>query len=110
MAATDQQTPAKILEQAGLTVEQLYDELTDNCTRPIRLDDLLYEAAERVPGLVPTRAEGGAERQRKLADKTGVELAQGLLTAELLADPRIGRHLVESMLRPAPLAEARLDE
>ena len=57
MATTEQQQPAAILEQAGLTVEQLYDELTDDCTRPVRLEDLVYEAAERVPGLVPTRAE-----------------------------------------------------
>jgi (3,5-dihydroxyphenyl)acetyl-CoA 1,2-dioxygenase len=110
MATTEHETLATVLADAGLTVEQLYDELTDNCTRPMRLDDLLYEAAEHVPGLVPTRAEVEAERRRKLAEKTGVELAQGLLTAELLADPRIGRHLVESMLRPTPLAEVRLDE
>jgi thioesterase DpgC len=110
MATTEHQAPATVLADAGLTVEQLYDELTGNCTKPMRLDDLLYEAAERVPGLVPTRAEVESERQRKLADKTGVELAQGLLTAEILANPRIGRHLVESMLRPTPLAEEHLDE
>jgi (3,5-dihydroxyphenyl)acetyl-CoA 1,2-dioxygenase len=110
MATTERQTPATILADAGLTIEQLYDELTDDCTRPLRLDDLLYEAAERVPGLVPTRAEVEVERQRKLADKTGVELAQGLLASEILAKARIGRHLVESMLRPTPLAEQHLDE
>jgi thioesterase DpgC len=110
MATTERQTHAAILADAGLTIEQLYDELTDDCTRPLRLDDLLYEAAERVPGLVPTRAEVEVERQRKLADKTGVELAQGVLSSEILANPRIGRHLVESMLRPTPLAEQHLDE
>jgi thioesterase DpgC len=110
MATTEHETLATVLADAGLTVQRLYDELTDDCTRPVRLDDLLYEAAERVPGLVPTRAEVEAERQRKLADKTGVELAQGLLTAEILADRRLGRHLVESMLRPTPLAHAHLDE
>src|ERR1700751_2680070 len=103
MATTERQTPATILADAGLTVEQLYDELTEECTRPLRLDDLLYEAAERVPGLVPTRSGIEAERELKLADKTGVELAQGLLTAEFLADPRTGRHLVESMLRPTAI-------
>jgi thioesterase DpgC len=110
MATTEHETPIAVLAEAGLTIEQLYDELTEGCTRPIRLDDLLYEAAERVPGLVPTRAEVEAERRRKLADKTGVELAQGLLTAEFLADPRIGRHLVESMLEPTALAHEHLDE
>ena len=38
MAATELQPPTAILEQAGLSVEQLYDELTDKCTRPVRLD------------------------------------------------------------------------
>src|ERR1700748_255325 len=110
MATTERQTPATILADAGLTIEQLYDELTDDCTRPLRLDDLLYEAAERVPGLGRPRAEFEGERQRKRADKTGVELAQGLLASEILAKARIGRHLVESMLRPTPLAEQHLDE
>ena len=110
MAATEQPTPASVLAAAGLSVEDLYDELTAGCTRPVRLDDLLYDAAERVPGLVPTRAEVDADRQRKLSEKTGVELAQGLLSAEILARPRIGRHLVESMLRPTDLAREHLDE
>ena len=110
MATTEQQPPTAILEQAGLTVEQLYDELTDDCTRPVRLEELVYEAAERVPGLVPTRAEIDVERTRKLADKEGLELAQGLLLAEMLAIPRTGLHLVESMLYPTELALERLDE
>src|ERR1700733_14231719 len=110
MATTEQQTPAKILEQAGLTVEQLYDELTDNCTRPVRLDDLVYEAAERVPGLAPTRAEIEVERTRKLADKQGLELAQGLLIAEILARPRIGHHMIQSMLEPTQLALDHLEQ
>jgi thioesterase DpgC len=110
MATTEQQPPTAILEQAGLTVEQLYDELTENCTRPVRLDELLYDAAERVPGLVPTRAEIEQERTRKLADKERLELAQGLLLAEILAIPRTGLHLVESMLYPTELALERLDE
>lgn len=110
MATTEQQQPAAILEQAGLTVEQLYDELTDGCTRPVRLEDLVYEAAERVPGLVPTRAEMDVERTRKLAEKERIELAQGLLLAEILQVPRTGLHLVESMLHPTALAFEHLDE
>jgi (3,5-dihydroxyphenyl)acetyl-CoA 1,2-dioxygenase len=110
MATTEQQPPTAILEQAGLTVEQLYDELTENCTRPVRLDELLYDAAERVPGLVPTRAEIEQERTRKLADKERLELAQVLLLAEILAIPRTGLHLVESMLYPTELALEHLDE
>ena len=110
MATTEQQPPTAILDQAGLSVEALYDELTDRCTRPVRLEELVYEAADRVPGLVPTRAEMEPERARKLADKQGLELAQGLLLAEFLANPRTGRHLVESMLHPTQTALDRLDE
>jgi (3,5-dihydroxyphenyl)acetyl-CoA 1,2-dioxygenase len=110
MATTEQRSPTDVLAEARLSVEELYDELTDNCTKPVRLDDLLYEAAERVPGLVPTRAEVEEERTRKLSEKAGVERNQGLLTAEILAIPRTGRHLVESMLQPTRLARERLDE
>lgn len=110
MATTARTAPATVLAQHRLTAAELYDELTAGTTRSVRLDDLLYEAAERVPGLVPTRAEVEEERTRKLADKEGVELAQGLLTGEFLADPRTGRHLVESMLRPTQLALDHLDQ
>ena len=110
MAATEQQAPSSILAENGLSVEELYDELTGAGTKAVRLDDLLYEAAERVPGLTPTRAEIEAERTRKLADKHGLELAQGLLTAEILSNPRTGRHLVESMLAPTQMAVEHLDE
>jgi len=110
MATTEQPTPATVLAEHGLTAEVLYDELTAGATRPLRLDDLLYAAAERVPGVAPTRAEMEAERARKLADKHGLELNQGLLASEFLANPRTGRHLVESMLRPTDLALEHAEE
>ena len=87
MAATEQQPPTAILEQAGLSVEQLYDELTERCTRPVRLEELVYEAAERVPGLVPTRAEMEPERARKLADKEGLELGAGAPARRVPREP-----------------------
>jgi thioesterase DpgC len=110
MATTEQPTPATVLAQHGLSAEKLYDELTDGCAKPVRLDDLLYAAAERVPGLVPTRAAIDEERGRKLADKQGLELNQGLLASEFLAKARTGRHLVESMLRPTDLALEHAEE
>jgi (3,5-dihydroxyphenyl)acetyl-CoA 1,2-dioxygenase len=110
MATIEQPTPATVLAQHGLTAERLYDELTAGATRPRRLDDLLYAAAERIPGVAPTRAEMEAEREHKLADKAGIELNQGLLASEFLANPRTGRHLVESMLRPTDLALEHAEE
>ncbi len=89
---------------------ELYDELTDGGTQPVRLDDLLYAAAERHPGVAPTRAEMETERARPLADKQRIELAQGLLSSAWLADPRTGRHLVTSMLVPLPESLERLED
>jgi thioesterase DpgC len=100
----------EMLARAGVTVASLYDELTDARSKPVRLDELVYAAAERVPGLVPTRAEMDAERERPLADKRGVELAQGRLLAEFLALPEQGRHLLGAMLEPTALALERLEE
>src|SRR5436190_22406646 len=90
--------------------EEIYEELTEGLTKFVRLDELAYEAAERYPGLVPTRAEMEEERARKLADKQGLELAQGLFLAHVLSRPRAGLHLVHSMLRPTPEALERLDD
>jgi thioesterase DpgC len=91
-------------------VAALYNELTAGMSRRLRLDELLYAAADHVPGLVPTPAEIAAERKLPLADKTGIELKQGMLAHAFLALPREGTHLTVSMLAPTPLALAHLDE
>jgi (3,5-dihydroxyphenyl)acetyl-CoA 1,2-dioxygenase len=90
--------------------EAVYVELTDDLRVSVRDEDLVYAAAERVPGLVPTRDEVALERERKLPDKQGVEIAQGLFLSYVLASPRCGAHLVWSMLRPTESALERLDE
>ncbi len=89
---------------------QLYDELTDRCSKPIRVEWLVNDAAAAVPGLVPSHPEMESERALPLAAKRGLELAQGLLVEHVLALPEAGRHLVESMLAPTPEALERLDE
>ena len=89
---------------------RVYDEITGHGERWPRLEEVLSAAAERVPGLVPSAAEMDAERARKLPGKRGAELAQGLLFAHVLADPRTGRHLITSMLRPLPESLERLAE
>ena len=90
--------------------EELYAALTDDYATALRLDELVYRAAERVPGLVPTRAEVDAEAEHLQGEKEGAEIAQGLLIAHVLASPRAGSHLVWAMLRPTDLALERLDE
>ncbi len=89
---------------------ELYDELTGRCTRSLRVEQLVCDAAAAVPGLTPTAAEMDAERQRMLAGKEGIEFAQGLLVAHVLALPRAGRHLVGAMLRPVPGAFEHLGQ
>jgi enoyl-CoA hydratase/carnithine racemase len=88
----------------------LYDAVTDRRTRPLRLEEFVAAAAAQVPGLVPAPAEMDAERARMLGDKEGIEFAQGLLLAYVLAVPRAGRHLIGAMLRPTPQALERLGE
>jgi thioesterase DpgC len=86
----------------------LYHELTDGLTRSRRVSELVYDAAERFPGLVPTRAEIAAERTLPQRDKAGLEIAQGDLLARVLAEPRCGLHLIHSMSRPTTRALALL--
>jgi thioesterase DpgC len=90
--------------------EEIYADLTDDLATPLRVEELVERAAERFPGLAPTRAELAAERERPLAEKEGAEIAQGLLLAHVLASPRAGAHLVWAMLRPTPEALERLPE
>ncbi len=91
-------------------VEEIYDELTDGRARALRDDQLLAAAAERYPGLVPSAAEMSAEGERRLADKEGLEIAQGLFISHVLASPRAGSHLVWAMLRPTAEALERIDD
>ena len=67
---------------------------------PLRVEPFLERAG---PDLA-------AEHERMLADKQGLELRQGELLADVLADPEAGARLVDSMLRPTDEALERLDD
>jgi thioesterase DpgC len=90
--------------------EDVYVALTDDLRLAIRDEDLVYAAAERFPGLVPSREQVAAERERPLPEKDGVEIAQGLFFAHVLASERCGSHLCWAMLRPTAEAVERLDD
>jgi thioesterase DpgC len=92
-----------------LHTEAVYDVLTEGLRLPLRDEQLLNHAAVRFPGLTPDRDEMVAELGRPLAEKEGLELAQGQLLAHVLASPRTGRHLIDSMLRPTQEALARVE-
>jgi thioesterase DpgC len=78
----------------------LYDKLTAQRTKFVRIERLVYDAAALVPGLAPTKAEVDAEAQLKQSDKAGVEIDQGILCNQFLADPVCGLHLCHAMLLP----------
>ncbi|MBI3196118.1 MAG: enoyl-CoA hydratase/isomerase family protein [Rhodospirillales bacterium] len=78
----------------------LYDRLTDGRRKFVRIDRLVYDAAGIVPGLVPTRAQVAAESELHQSAKEGVEIDQGILCNQFLADPACGLHLCHSMLLP----------
>jgi enoyl-CoA hydratase/carnithine racemase len=78
----------------------LYDRLTDNRRKFVRIERLVYEAAAAVPGLAPTKAQVDAESELKQSQKQGVEVDQGILCNQFLADPECGRHLCHAMLLP----------
>jgi thioesterase DpgC len=78
----------------------LYDRLTDGRQKFVRLERLVYDAAEVVPGLVPTRAQVAAESELRQSEKEGVEIDQGILCNQFLADPVCGLHLCHTMLLP----------
>jgi (3,5-dihydroxyphenyl)acetyl-CoA 1,2-dioxygenase len=89
-------------------VEAVYDRLTDELTRFVRVEELVQRAAEAYPGLVPTRAELAAEAGLRLKDKQGLEIDQSLLLAHILANPECGTHLCHAMLLPRPETAAAL--
>jgi thioesterase DpgC len=91
-------------------VTELYQRLTNGCATHVRLEQLVYDAATEVPGLTPSRTDMEAERERKLADKEGLELAQGQLASHVLAAPGPGRHLIATMLEPSPEALEHLEQ
>jgi enoyl-CoA hydratase/carnithine racemase len=89
---------------------QVYDRLTGNRSRFVRVEDLVYDAASLVPGLAPTRAEVAAEAKRAQRDKEGIEIDQGILVSAVLAIPDAGRHLCHAMLLPRAESLGRLAE
>jgi len=89
----------------------LYDEVTANGDRFLRVGELLMAVAGRYPALLPTREQIEAERALKQQSaKQGRELDQGLFLGQILADERCGMHLIHAMLRPKREALERIGE
>jgi thioesterase DpgC len=91
-------------------VEAVYDHLTHNRSRFIRVEQLVYDAAALVPGLTPTRAQVAAESACLQRDKEGLEIDHGIFVSATLANPGTGRHLCHAMLLPHAGTAGRLAE
>ncbi|HEV2344053.1 MAG TPA: (3,5-dihydroxyphenyl)acetyl-CoA 1,2-dioxygenase DpgC [Actinocrinis sp.] len=84
--------------------EPVYDELTQGRRRHLLLTDLVYTAAQRFPGLVPSRALMEAESGLAQQDKDGLEIDQGVFVRAVLRSPAAGGHLLATMRLPSPAA------
>ncbi|MFI1996557.1 (3,5-dihydroxyphenyl)acetyl-CoA 1,2-dioxygenase DpgC [Actinoplanes sp. NPDC020271] len=91
-------------------VDQVYDELTDDRTRHLRVDELVEAAAYAFPGLVPTPQQMAQERGRAQAGQEGHEIDQGIFLRAVLRSEPSGRHLMAAMLRPTTRALRLLPE
>jgi thioesterase DpgC len=89
-------------------VDPIYRRLTEDFGRFVRASELVYAAAERYPGLVPTHAAIERERALLQKDKDGLEIDQGIFFCQILAHRRAGLHLVHAMLRPTDQAQELL--
>jgi len=84
--------------------DAVYDTLTANRTRRVRLPELVFAAAERYPGLTPTRERLATDLARVQAERDGLEIDQGIFCGAILRSPTAGRHLIDTMLRPTERA------
>jgi (3,5-dihydroxyphenyl)acetyl-CoA 1,2-dioxygenase len=92
----------------GAHAEEVYAALTSDFSRFIRVEDLVFAAAEAFPGLTPTRAELEREASALQRDKEGLEIDQGLFLSHILGVKRSGLHLCHAMLLPRPDSDEHL--
>ena len=94
----------------GRHAEAVYRALTKDMSAFVRAEPLVYQAADFVPGLTPTRSQVAEQSQKPQRDKDGIEVDQGIFFARVLAHPAAGTHLCHAMLLPKPESAARLAE
>ncbi len=78
----------------------MYRRLTDDYTSFLRVDDLVWRAAERWPGLLPSRDQVLREQTQMQMDKDGLEIQQGIFLSHICTERRAGLHLLQAMLKP----------
>ena len=63
--------------------DTIYNKVTKNRSKYIRIEDLVYEVNKIVPYLTPSKDEIKLETQKPLSDKTAVELDQGVFLSSI---------------------------
>jgi thioesterase DpgC len=89
---------------------EVYDRLTGDGRKLLRLTELCTAAAAEFPGLVPTREEVAREREHPQMHQDGHQIDQGLFLAHVFADRERGLHLLHAMRQPTRAANDRLAE
>jgi thioesterase DpgC len=90
---------------------EMYAILTAHRSKHLRVAELVYSAADKFPGLLPSRRQIDQERAlERQSAKEGREIDQGLFMAYVLADENCGNHLIHAMLRPKKESEEKLAE
>jgi (3,5-dihydroxyphenyl)acetyl-CoA 1,2-dioxygenase len=90
--------------------ETVYRALTRDYASFIRVEQLVYDAARLIPGLMPGKDEVTAEACLAQRDKEGLEIDQGLFLSHVLAHPGAGTHLCHAMLLPRSEALERFGQ
>jgi len=78
----------------------LYQNLTDNYSRFVRVEEILKKGAGLWPGILPSKQELEKEKERMQADKDGLERLQGIFLSQILSEQKSGIHMLQAMLRP----------
>jgi len=113
-----EQTAAELILSNGRALREqflsryadaLYRKLTKNHERFLRVDELVYAAAQLAPGLTPSEQHVEADSGLQ-GEKDGVAVDQGIFLAHVLADAANGMHLCHAMLRMKPQAAERLPQ
>src|SRR3984885_7640515 len=81
-------------------VASVYERLTHNYSRFLRVEALVQAAADAFPGLVPGADQIAEDAGRLQRDKEGVEIDQGIFLSHVLGEMRPGTHLCHAMLLP----------
>lgn len=88
----------------------VYDLITQQRTRFMRLNELLENVHQFVPGLTPSRAILSKESELLQSQKEGHEIDQGLFLSHVLAEQSSGLHLCHAMLLEHPMTSQYRDQ